>query len=120
MMQSGKGRILLRAVPRPLLAGAFFRPWLHRTNLWHRRTNLRTGSDRLTGVGPPVMAQRMLRSLLARSLVVPACSRMGGTNEEAATRHDACDCKLSGARANHAIRTMASRHWKPGWGSLEA
>ena len=32
------------------MAGAFFRPWQRRTNLWRERTNLRTGSERLTGV----------------------------------------------------------------------
>src|SRR6516165_4543293 len=43
------------------LAAAFngrglFRPWQRRTNLWRERTNLRTGSERLRGVGPPVVA----------------------------------------------------------------
>jgi hypothetical protein len=37
-------------LPRPSMAGAFFRRWQRRTNLWRRRTNLRTGSERLTGV----------------------------------------------------------------------
>ena len=31
-------------------AGAFFHSWQRRTNLWRERTNLRTGSDSLTGV----------------------------------------------------------------------
>src|SRR5262249_46473451 len=42
MMQSGKGRILLRAVlptlPRPLMVGAFSMPWQRRTNRWRGRT----------------------------------------------------------------------------------
>jgi hypothetical protein len=29
--------------------------WLQRTNLWRERTNLGTGSERLRGVGPPVV-----------------------------------------------------------------
>jgi hypothetical protein len=29
--------------------------WLQRTNLWRERTNLRPRSDRLKGVGPPVV-----------------------------------------------------------------
>jgi hypothetical protein len=31
------------------------RAWLQRTKLWRERTDLRTGSERLTGVGPPVV-----------------------------------------------------------------
>jgi len=58
-MQSGKGRILLRAVlptlPRPLMVGAFSMPWQRRTNPWRERTNLRTRAERLRGVGPPVV-----------------------------------------------------------------
>jgi hypothetical protein len=29
--------------------------WQRRTNLWRERTNLRTGSERLRGIGPPVV-----------------------------------------------------------------
>jgi hypothetical protein len=43
-----------------------------RRNLWRKRTNLRTGSERLRGVGPAVVAQRMLRSSLAQSWKLPA------------------------------------------------
>src|SRR5262249_4376887 len=42
-----------------------------RLNLWRERTNLRTGSERLTGVGLPVVAHRMLRSSLGQSLALP-------------------------------------------------
>jgi len=37
------------------MVGAFFPPWQQRTNLWREKTNLRTGSERLRGVGPPVV-----------------------------------------------------------------
>jgi hypothetical protein len=40
-------------LPRPVNGWGFFRPWQRRTNVWRGRTNLRTGSERLRGVGPP-------------------------------------------------------------------
>src|SRR5262249_10659039 len=71
LVQSGKGRIAsdpaLLNLPRPLMAGAFFRPWQRRTNLWPEQTNLRPRSERLRGIGPPVVVQRMLRSSLGPS-----------------------------------------------------
>ena len=36
------------------MAGAFFHSWQRRTILWPERTNLMTGSERLTGVGTPL------------------------------------------------------------------
>jgi len=53
------------------MAGAISRQ-LRRTNLWRERTNLRTWAERLTGVGPPVVAHRMVRSSLAQSWKLPA------------------------------------------------
>ena len=54
LVQSGKGRIAsdpaLLNLPRPLMVGAFLRPWQRRTNFWRGKTNLRTGAERLTGV----------------------------------------------------------------------
>src|SRR5262249_16335010 len=46
--------------------------WRRGTNLWRERTNLRPRSERLTGVGPAVVAHRMLRSSLAQSWQLPA------------------------------------------------
>jgi hypothetical protein len=69
--------------------------WLQRTNLWRERTNLRTGSQRLRGVisrldpralaffGPGIWSSQIVDKQLAVH------------DEEAATRHGACDCKLS-------------------------
>jgi hypothetical protein len=37
------------------MVGAFFRPWLQRTNIWLERTNLRPRSERLKAVGPPAV-----------------------------------------------------------------
>jgi hypothetical protein len=37
-------------LPRPSTRLGLFRPWQRRTDLWRKRTNLRTGSERLRGV----------------------------------------------------------------------
>src|SRR5262245_2217177 len=54
LVQSGKGRIAsdpaLLNLPRSAMAGVVFRRWQRRTNLWRERTNLRPGSEPLTGV----------------------------------------------------------------------
>ena len=88
MMQSGKGRILLRAVlptlPRPLMVGAFSIPWHSDEQLFGGRTNLRTRSERLKGV------IRRLDPDVDKQLVVH--------DEEVATRYRVCDCKHDGIR----------------------
>src|SRR5262249_20599712 len=103
MVQSGKGRILLRSVlptlPRPLMVGVFSVPGQRRTNLWRQRTNLRTGSERLRGVirrlDPEGLAffglehrwwrhprPRMLRSSPEQSLALHRCLLEEDTGEE--------------------------------------
>jgi len=78
-------------------------PWQRRTNLWPERTNLRTGSERLSGVirrlDPEALAffglghrwwrhprPLMLRSSPVQSLALPRCLLEEDTNDEAATR----------------------------------
>ena len=64
-------------LPRPSTRLGLFRPWQRRTDLWRERTNLRTGSERLRGVGPPVVVAPPPTD----DSEFPACSHMGGTGE---------------------------------------
>jgi hypothetical protein len=82
--------------------------WQRRTNLWREPTNLRTGSERLRGVGPPVVAQQMLWSSLALSLALHRCLLAEDTDEE--TANDVASMawlfrneRGNRARGNHAL-----------------
>jgi hypothetical protein len=46
--------------------------WLHRTNLWRKRTNPRTGSKRLSGIGLKMMWEKQHVVELALDLVQAA------------------------------------------------
>src|SRR5262245_25442666 len=55
-------------------------------NLWRERTNLRTGSERLTGVGPPVEAHRCSPGPSLELLAWPSTPQ-GDTGNENLRQH---------------------------------